>query len=107
MEIPAEVGGGDALFAQVVIQACTEGQAGEAIHGGLDLAVGAHVAFVTGTGLTADVVQEHCARRLARFKRPDRVLVVDALPRGTTGKVQKGLLRRRLAEMDESQAGGR
>jgi long-chain acyl-CoA synthetase len=65
------------------------------------------VAFVTGTGLTSEAVQEYCAGRLARFKRPDRVLVVDALPRGTTGKVQKGLLRRRLAEIDDSQAGGR
>ena len=65
------------------------------------------VAFVTGTGLTAEGVQEYCAGRLARFKRPARVLIVDELPRGTTGKVQKGLLRRRLAEIDESQAGGR
>ena len=65
------------------------------------------VAFVTGTGLTAEGVQEYCAGRLARFKRPARVLIVDELPRGTTGKMQKGLLRRRLAEIDESQAGGR
>ena len=52
-------------------------------------------------------MQEYCAGRLARFKRPARVLIVDELPRGATGKVQKGLLRRRLAEIDESQAGER
>ncbi len=36
---------------------------------------------------------DHCADRLARFKRPRRVEVVDALPRTVTGKVQKGRLR--------------
>jgi acyl-CoA synthetase (AMP-forming)/AMP-acid ligase II len=36
----------------------------------------------------------HCAERLAHFKVPARVVVVDAIPKGPTGKVQ----RRRLAE---------
>ena len=31
--------------------------------------------------------------RLARFKQPKRVFIVDALPRNTMGKVQKNLLR--------------
>ena len=56
------------------------------------------VAFVTGAGLTAEAVQQHCAGRLARFKRPGLVVLADDLPRGITGKVQKGLLRRSLAE---------
>ncbi|WP_395693245.1 class I adenylate-forming enzyme family protein [Nocardioides sp.] len=38
-------------------------------------------------------VREHCAARLARFKQPSRVEVVDELPRTVTGKVQKGRLR--------------
>jgi long-chain acyl-CoA synthetase len=42
-----------------------------------------------------DVVQE-CARRLARFKQPSRVEVVDALPRTVPGKVAKGRLRATL-----------
>jgi long-chain acyl-CoA synthetase len=41
----------------------------------------------------ADAVREHCALRLARFKRPSRVEVVDELPLTVTGKVQKGRLR--------------
>jgi long-chain acyl-CoA synthetase len=43
----------------------------------------------------ADAVREHCATRLARFKRPSRVEVVDELPLTVTGKVQKGRLRGR------------
>jgi long-chain acyl-CoA synthetase len=56
------------------------------------------VAFVTGPEVTAEAIREHCAGRLARFKRPGLVAVVEELPRGATGKVQKGLLRRTLAE---------
>ena len=40
-----------------------------------------------------EAVREHCAQRLARFKRPSRVEVVDELPKTVTGKVQKGRLR--------------
>jgi long-chain acyl-CoA synthetase len=45
------------------------------------------------TETLADQVREHCARRLARFKQPDAVHVVEALPYTATGKVQKGRLR--------------
>ena len=38
-------------------------------------------------------VDEHCAVRLARFKRPVRVHVVEELPHTVTGKVAKGALR--------------
>src|SRR3954447_15552673 len=41
----------------------------------------------------ADAVRQHCAVRLARFKQPSRIEVVDALPLTVTGKVQKGRLR--------------
>jgi long-chain acyl-CoA synthetase len=41
----------------------------------------------------ADAVRAHCAERLARFKQPSRLEVVDELPLTVTGKVQKGLLR--------------
>jgi long-chain acyl-CoA synthetase len=40
-----------------------------------------------------DAVLRHCADRLARFKRPSAVHVVDAFPHTITGKVQKGRLR--------------
>jgi long-chain acyl-CoA synthetase len=41
----------------------------------------------------AFAVRDHCAVRLARFKQPSRVEVVDELPLTVTGKVQKGRLR--------------
>jgi long-chain acyl-CoA synthetase len=47
---------------------------------------------VDGVAL-ADAVREHCAVRLARFKQPSRIEVVDELPLTVTGKVQKGRLR--------------
>jgi long-chain acyl-CoA synthetase len=60
------------------------------------------VAYVRATDPDADpeelrraVVQE-CSVRLARFKQPKRVEVVEALPRTVTGKVAKGRLRATL-----------
>jgi len=41
----------------------------------------------------AGPVRDHCAQRLARFKQPSRIEVVDELPLTVTGKVQKGQLR--------------
>lgn len=40
-----------------------------------------------------DAVRAHAAIRLARFKQPTRIEIVDALPLTVTGKVQKGRLR--------------
>ena len=53
------------------------------------------VAFVVGE-VDAGQVLDHCRARLARFKQPGRVEVVDDLPRGATGKVRKGVLRESL-----------
>jgi len=51
-----------------------------------------------GRTITAEDVQEHVRRRLAPFKVPSRVLVIDApLPRNPAGKVQKRDLRDRVA----------
>src|SRR6476469_2638712 len=44
---------------------------------------------------TGQAVRRHCEERLARFKRPSRIEVVDELPLTVTGKVQKGRLRGR------------
>ncbi len=55
------------------------------------------VAWVRAPGqdpvAVADAVRAHCAGRLARFKQPTRVEVVERLPVTGTGKVQKGRLR--------------
>ncbi|SDN50548.1 long-chain acyl-CoA synthetase [Nocardioides szechwanensis] len=55
------------------------------------------VAYVVAPGGDAAqveaAVRERCEMRLARFKRPSRIEVVDELPLTVTGKVQKGRLR--------------
>jgi long-chain acyl-CoA synthetase len=56
------------------------------------------VAFVAGVDVSAAMISQHCATRLAKFKRPALIQVVAGLPRGITGKVRKGVLR----EMSET-----
>jgi long-chain acyl-CoA synthetase len=55
------------------------------------------VAYVRAPDADPDTVaadvRRHCETRLARFKRPTRIEVVDELPLTVTGKVQKGRLR--------------
>jgi acyl-CoA synthetase (AMP-forming)/AMP-acid ligase II len=49
---------------------------------------------------TLEGLREHCEGRLARFKRPRRLVVVDAIPRTTaTNQVQRRLLAERLAAL--------
>ncbi len=54
-------------------------------------------AVVVGEGLDEAAVIAALYDRLARFKRPKRVLFLGALPRNAMGKVQKAALRKRLA----------
>jgi long-chain acyl-CoA synthetase len=60
-------------------------------------AVVAYVVPVPGSSYDAteveELVREHCAQRLARFKHPSEVHVVEELPHTVTGKVAKGRLR--------------
>ena len=60
-------------------------------------AVVAYVKPVAGSSYDAgeleERVREHCGVRLARFKQPTEVHVVDELPHTVTGKVAKGRLR--------------
>ena len=60
------------------------------------------VAFVTGAGLSVEAINDHCADRLAKFKRPSLIKLLDDLPRGVTGKIQKGVLRHTLDKWSES-----
>ncbi|HJV72292.1 class I adenylate-forming enzyme family protein [Ideonella sp.] len=58
------------------------------------------VAFVVpqpGAALSADALDAHCLAQMARFKRPKRYELVDALPKNNYGKVLKTALRERLA----------
>ncbi|WHZ36693.1 malonyl-CoA synthase [Sagittula sp. MA-2] len=55
--------------------------------------------LVAETGATPDLdaIAADVAGKLARFKHPRRLIVVDALPRNTMGKVQKNVLREAYA----------
>lgn len=68
-----------------------------AVIGVPDDATGAAVvAYVVPAGDVPDLAERvaaECAERLAGFKRPSRIEVVDSLPRTATGRVQKGRLR--------------
>jgi benzoate-CoA ligase len=54
------------------------------------------VAFVVAsTGAEPDPIEleQHCRDRIAAFKRPRRIVVVDALPKTATGKIRRFALR--------------
>jgi long-chain acyl-CoA synthetase len=75
-----------------------EGVGEAAVIGVADDATGeAVVAYVVAPGrapaAVEDAVRRRCADRLARFKQPSRIQVVDTLPLSVTGRVQKGRLR--------------
>ena len=53
-------------------------------------------AVVTRSALAEDILRAHCGERLAAFKVPVRVHVVEAIPKGPTGKVQRRLLAEQL-----------
>jgi fatty-acyl-CoA synthase len=46
-----------------------------------------------GHSLTEEEIISHCARHLARFKLPQSIVFIDALPRNATGKIHKPTLR--------------
>ncbi len=53
----------------------------------------AFVVPLPGQELDVDAVVEFCKRRLAPFKRPRKVVLVDELPKTATGKIQRFKLR--------------
>jgi len=54
------------------------------------------VALRPGAELTLEEVREYALERLAGFKIPRRLDIVDALPRNPAGKILKYQLRERL-----------
>ncbi len=60
--------------------------------------VTAVVVAAPGARITAESVQEHVGARLAGYKKPRRVHVLDELQRSPSGKVDMHRLRRRLTE---------
>jgi long-chain acyl-CoA synthetase len=58
--------------------------------------VAAFVALRPHQAATADELIAHCRDRLAAFKYPRRLIMLDALPKSPTGKVLKSKLTSRL-----------
>jgi long-chain acyl-CoA synthetase len=83
-DVIAEVPG----VTQVAVVGLPDEETGEAV-----------VAFVvpedaaTEESTIVESVEAHCRTRLARFKQPKRIVVVQGLPHSATGKVAKGRLR--------------
>lgn len=61
-------------------------------------AVAAAVVAQKGVALEPKAISAALAGRLASFKQPKMIAVVDDLPRNTMGKVQKNLLRERYKD---------
>ncbi|GAA5019783.1 hypothetical protein GCM10025734_73330 [Kitasatospora paranensis] len=53
----------------------------------------AYVALKPGASATPEEIRAYCRDRVAAYKYPREVRVVDALPKGPTGKVLKNRLR--------------
>ncbi|MAT07137.1 MAG: hypothetical protein CL424_19050 [Acidimicrobiaceae bacterium] len=58
------------------------------------------LALQPGAEVDRQQVQEHCAERLAKFKVPADIAIVEALPRNATGKVLKRELRAEFVATD-------
>jgi long-chain acyl-CoA synthetase len=70
--------------------------------------VAAAVVTRAGMRVDADDIVQFCLAHLADYKKPRRVLFVDSLPKGTTGKVAKGELQALFAGNSSSvQSGAR
>jgi malonyl-CoA/methylmalonyl-CoA synthetase len=61
--------------------------------------VTAFVVKKPGVGLSEADVLAPLQNKLARFKQPKRVVLVDELPRNTMGKVQKSLMRETFRDL--------
>ena len=58
------------------------------------------VALQPGAELDRAALQQYCAERLAKFKVPNDIAIVEALPRNATGKVLKRELRTQFVDAD-------
>jgi benzoate-CoA ligase len=64
---------------------------------GLEIVV-AHLVARRDHTIDPASIEAHCRERMAAFKRPRRIIEVDALPKTATGKVQRYALRQRLLD---------
>ncbi len=62
------------------------------------------IVLKSGASVSGDELIEHCRSRLAHYKCPTMVVVVDELPMTANGKVVKATLRKAVAEMNETKS---
>lgn len=62
----------------------------------------AFVALKAGEDVTEDELIDHCRNNMARFKVPKRVMLKTELPKTSTGKIQKYLLRQEAKEAQKA-----
>ncbi len=63
--------------------------------------VAAYVVPLVGTGLTADDVRDLCEQRLARFKCPTTITILDSLPHTSTGQLAESCMVLWIANGDD------
>jgi len=61
-------------------------------------AVTAVIVLENGANLSVEEIRAHLKTRLATYKQPKKLIIVDELPRNTMGKVQKAELRARYGD---------
>ncbi len=76
-------------------------------HADLGEAVVAVVVGAKGAALSSTTIVDALKRRIANYKIPKRVFIVDDLPRNSMGKVQKNVLRERYQATFEASASAR
>jgi acyl-CoA synthetase (AMP-forming)/AMP-acid ligase II len=62
----------------------------------------AYVVGAAGASPAAQALIDFCGPRLARFKHPSRVVLIDELPRNASGKVLRRVLRERATDQGEN-----
>ncbi len=68
-------------------------------------APGALIVLKPGMAATEEEIIDFCRERMAHFKCPRSVSFIDGLPRTTTGKIQKNLLREKFWQGREKKVG--
>lgn len=58
--------------------------------------VAAFVSLKPGASATTDELVEHCKQRLAAFKYPRAMYIIDEIPKNPSGKILRRELRKRL-----------
>jgi long-chain acyl-CoA synthetase len=84
----------EVLFAHPAVKEAASSGVPDAYYGEV---MRAYVVLKPGAAASAEDLIAHCKANLARYKVPSRIYLVDALPRTSVGKIDRNLLRARLA----------